>query len=374
MIFTTLSHAKDWREDIDSTLDKCKQEAISTIDSHHCYVAATYEWDSELQKQYNLLMEDQPENVRIALRNSQRQWIKYRDAYNQGIEAFYQKKEGTIWSLIAAESKMNIVRDKTLDLYRLKSSLQLSSPINLEKTNVTTQTPEEQYQLGKNLLDKKSDLNKAIELLTKSADSGNDKAQQVLGYTLVYSDLLPQNISKGLSYTKKSALQNNPNAQIDLGYAYSKGIGVPVNHDTALFWYEKAKSNGSSIADKNIKAIKIKAQEEEKYKNGFIAIINCGPSEQGGPSYIDNCFNDSELKITLDNISTIYDMKSGNYPSQSGEWKNDGLHIKLTKKFSITAQNSLPVEMLTIKIKDQSGNVIFQDQASQYQFIKVKND
>lgn len=117
--------ADELKQDIDSTLQKCKIDAVSTIDSQNCYIKATTAWDTELGNQYKLLMKDQPENVRAALRDSQRQWIKYRDSYNKGIEVFYQKEEGTIWSLIAAESKMNIIRDKTLDLYRLRNSTNL---------------------------------------------------------------------------------------------------------------------------------------------------------------------------------------------------------------------------------------------------------
>ena len=117
--------ADELKQNIDSTLQKCKLDAVSTIDSQNCYIKATTAWDTELGNQYKLLMKDQPENVRAALRDSQRQWIKYRDSYNKGIEAFYQKEEGTIWSLIAAESKMNIIRDKTLDLYRLRNSTNL---------------------------------------------------------------------------------------------------------------------------------------------------------------------------------------------------------------------------------------------------------
>ena len=70
-------------------------------------------------------MKGLPDNVRVALRDSQRQWILYRDSYNKGIEAFYQKEEGSIWSLVAADSKMNIIRDKALDLYRLRNSTRL---------------------------------------------------------------------------------------------------------------------------------------------------------------------------------------------------------------------------------------------------------
>lgn len=123
---TSLSaYAGSIGQDIDSTLDKCKIDAVSTIDSQNCYEVAITSWDKELGTQYNLLMEYQPENVRVAIRDSQRQWIKYRDSYNKGIETFYQKEEGTIWSLVAAESKMNVIRDKALDLHRLRNSTNL---------------------------------------------------------------------------------------------------------------------------------------------------------------------------------------------------------------------------------------------------------
>lgn len=127
LLLCASASAEELKQNIDSTLQKCKMDAVSTIDSQNCYIKATTAWDTELGNQYKLLMKDQPENVRNALRDSQRQWIKYRDQYNKGIEVFYQKEEGTIWSLIAAQNKMNIIRDKTLDLYRLRSSTNLGN-------------------------------------------------------------------------------------------------------------------------------------------------------------------------------------------------------------------------------------------------------
>lgn len=125
LLFSLSASADELKQNIDASLQTCKNNAVSTVDSQNCYAQATAQWDAELGKQYTLLMKDQPDSVRLALRDSQRQWIKYRDSYNKGIEAFYQKEEGTIWSLIAAESKMNIIRDKTLDLYRLRNSTDL---------------------------------------------------------------------------------------------------------------------------------------------------------------------------------------------------------------------------------------------------------
>lgn len=110
---------------IDSALQKCKMNAVSTIDTDQCYAIATAAWDKELGTQYKLLMKDLPDNARVALRDSQREWIKYRDTYYKGIEAFYQKEEGTIWTLIAAESKMNVIKDKAIDLNRLRNSTNL---------------------------------------------------------------------------------------------------------------------------------------------------------------------------------------------------------------------------------------------------------
>lgn len=128
--------AEELKQDIDSTLQKCKMDAVSTIDSQNCYIKATAEWDLELGNQYKLLMNGQPDNVRIALRDSQRQWIKYRDQYISAIDVFYKHHGGTISSLNAAESKLNITRDKAIDLYRIRNSTDLSSPATVDNNKI----------------------------------------------------------------------------------------------------------------------------------------------------------------------------------------------------------------------------------------------
>lgn len=123
--FTQSVLANEIGSSIDSTLQKCKMNAVSTIDTDQCYAMATAAWDKELGTQYKLLMKDLPDNARIALRDSQREWIKYRNTYNKGIEEFYKKEEGTIWTLISSESKMNVIKDKAIDLNRLRNSTNL---------------------------------------------------------------------------------------------------------------------------------------------------------------------------------------------------------------------------------------------------------
>ncbi|WP_338509435.1 hypothetical protein VRB08_14445 [Erwinia aphidicola] len=35
---------------------------------------------------------------------------------------YYQQQQGTIWGLVASESKLNVVKEKARDLYRLRNS------------------------------------------------------------------------------------------------------------------------------------------------------------------------------------------------------------------------------------------------------------
>ena len=111
---------------IDSVLKQCAANAQTTMDSSECYIQATQSWDAELNKQYKLLIDEQPETSRTPLKESQRAWIKYKESYFKAIDAFYQKEQGTVWSIIAAESKMNVIRDKAIDLNRLLNSTDLS--------------------------------------------------------------------------------------------------------------------------------------------------------------------------------------------------------------------------------------------------------
>ncbi|GLR09908.1 hypothetical protein COO59_01880 [Mixta theicola] len=112
---------------IDKQLQGCKQHANSTIDNAQCYSSAIQQWDSELNKQYQLLLKGQPKSVRQKITAAQRSWLQYRDGYNAAISAYYQQQQGTIWPLVAAEAKMNVIRDKTIDLYKLRVSTDLAA-------------------------------------------------------------------------------------------------------------------------------------------------------------------------------------------------------------------------------------------------------
>lgn len=120
------SNMQPLRADIDNQLEQCKQSAVNTIATIDCYKVATKSWDEELNKQYKELIENQDDITKGQLINSQRAWVKYKTSYEKAIDSYYQQQKGSIWGLMDIESKMNITKDKAIDLYRLNQSTDLS--------------------------------------------------------------------------------------------------------------------------------------------------------------------------------------------------------------------------------------------------------
>jgi uncharacterized protein YecT (DUF1311 family) len=122
----TTAYSKDIRQDIDDNLAKCKTSAVSTMETTDCYDTATDSWEAELNTQYKLLLQDQPKEIQANLRNAQRAWVKYKESYISAMRDFYSQERGSIWSIVMSESKMNVTRDKAIDLYRLRKSTNMS--------------------------------------------------------------------------------------------------------------------------------------------------------------------------------------------------------------------------------------------------------
>ncbi|MBO1630396.1 DUF1311 domain-containing protein [Yersinia pseudotuberculosis] len=124
------AYAKELRKDIDESLDKCKDSVVSTMEIVDCYGSSIDAWEAELNKQYKLLLQDQPKEIQADLRNSQRAWVKYKESYISAMKSFYSQERGSIWGLVMSESKMNVIRDKAIDLYRLRNSTNMSGEEN----------------------------------------------------------------------------------------------------------------------------------------------------------------------------------------------------------------------------------------------------
>ena len=84
----------------------------------------------------------------------------------------------------------------------------------------------------------------------------------------------------------------------------------------------------------------------------------------------DNAFVDTEIKLTNFGRTNIY--KFSQVPSIGVE-DDDGLHFELSDSFSFQAHNSSSVFNLRLIIKNDSGEIIFEDVVSQLGIISVEN-
>jgi len=88
----------------------------TTIGMINCVQTAMEEWDAELNKYYKLLMNTLDTDEQDKLRDAQRQWLVFRDKEFEFIGTRYGKMEGTMFNIIEADSRNNIVRQRALEL------------------------------------------------------------------------------------------------------------------------------------------------------------------------------------------------------------------------------------------------------------------
>lgn len=109
---------------IDSTyqIDKELQDCLDSSENYttkgmtDCVGLATEKWDTELNKAYkellNLLTDEQKEKLKIA----QRKWIEYRDKEIEFSNQLYYDMQGTMWIPVAAQTKLDLTRKRTIEL------------------------------------------------------------------------------------------------------------------------------------------------------------------------------------------------------------------------------------------------------------------
>ena len=80
-----------------------------------CVVQATEKWDLELNKNYqkllNILTAEQKEKLKL----TQREWVEYRDKEIEFSNQLYYDMQGTMWIPIAAETKLDLTRKRTVE-------------------------------------------------------------------------------------------------------------------------------------------------------------------------------------------------------------------------------------------------------------------
>ncbi len=103
---------------IDKIESNCLNKSeISNAEMCNCTIKARESWDKELNKYYGLLKTKLPKEAFEILKESQKQWINYRDKEYLFISKFYYEvKEGTMWFAVAENKKKEIVKERALEL------------------------------------------------------------------------------------------------------------------------------------------------------------------------------------------------------------------------------------------------------------------
>ncbi|MHB8054786.1 MAG: lysozyme inhibitor LprI family protein [Candidatus Aminicenantales bacterium] len=101
---------------IDAWLEECTAKDESTAGQLTCLAAAYEKWDAELNRVYQELMPKLPEEARPVLKAAQVTWLKHRDEEFKLLDALYGSLEGTMYGLMRAADRVDIVRKRALEL------------------------------------------------------------------------------------------------------------------------------------------------------------------------------------------------------------------------------------------------------------------
>lgn len=108
------------------------------------------------------------------------------------------------------------------------------------------------------------DFVKAVELLKKASNGGDDYAGFSLGNMYSTGDGVKKDFSEAAFWYEKSANIGNAQSSYNLGYLYTYGDGVKKNLTTAFQWYEKSANAGNIDAQINLSFIYISGQGVKK--------------------------------------------------------------------------------------------------------------
>jgi len=91
-----------------------------------------------------------------------------------------------------------------------------------------------------------------LDRLTQAANSGNAKAQLIVGLKYLDGDGIPANDGEAAKWLGKAAEAGEPVAQYRLGTLYERGRGIPADAAKAVRWYQAAANQGSRKAMHNL--------------------------------------------------------------------------------------------------------------------------
>lgn len=103
---------------IDKELQDCldSSENYTTKGMTDCVSRATEKWDTELNKVYKKLLDLLTTEQKEKLKITQRKWVEYRDKEIEFSNQLYYDMQGTMWIPVAAQTKLDLTRKRTIEL------------------------------------------------------------------------------------------------------------------------------------------------------------------------------------------------------------------------------------------------------------------
>ncbi|MEZ4524539.1 MAG: lysozyme inhibitor LprI family protein [Desulfobacterales bacterium] len=101
---------------IDREMYACMDRDPSTANMINCIHVAAEKWDGELNRVYQDLRERLKPEAQKSLTEAQRAWIAYRDLEFKNIQGLYAGFEGTVYHPMRAESRMQITKNRVMEL------------------------------------------------------------------------------------------------------------------------------------------------------------------------------------------------------------------------------------------------------------------
>ncbi|HNV72252.1 MAG TPA: DUF1311 domain-containing protein [Candidatus Ozemobacteraceae bacterium] len=103
---------------VDQQIEKLEAEDPSTHGLIRAYTTGLELWDKELNRVYQALIKalGKDDLAIKALKESQREWIKFRDLEIHWVSLLYGKKDGSMFRPMSAYSIMDITRQRALKL------------------------------------------------------------------------------------------------------------------------------------------------------------------------------------------------------------------------------------------------------------------
>ncbi|MDO7172767.1 lysozyme inhibitor LprI family protein [Mariniflexile sp. AS56] len=105
-------------DQIDLELKNCleSEKNYTTSAMTQCVIDATKNWDERLNETYQTLLKKLSSEQKKILVNAQKSWIAFRDNELAFSNKLYHDMQGTMWIPIHAETRLNLTRQRTLEI------------------------------------------------------------------------------------------------------------------------------------------------------------------------------------------------------------------------------------------------------------------